>query len=646
MTDRRASVAASVLTARWQIATLTPRAGTGLVAGAALLNLALGVVPVAFLVATSVLLGRIPAAAQGGTQSGASAWDLLSAPVIWSGVAVVAQQVLTPLQTALGELISRRIDGQVYERLMRASLHDPGLAAIEDPAVQDRLSEAARELEFGFQSPGRACAGLFALLARYVQLAGYTTVVGLAFSWPAAAALLTATMLFRYGQRGGLRKYSAVFPRLAAVRRKSDYLRDMLTGVTAGKEIRVFGLMGWLRDLHREAYVSWMMPVWAERRRIYLKPVAWLAGGGLLLVAAVMAGLGADAAGSLTLTRFALAAQAVLAALRLGDHYPEADVQTQFGMNAYTAVRSLEHDVAARGEPSLPASGRRPAIPQGDVRFENVSFHYPGHRRAVLAGLDLTLPAGRSTALVGLNGAGKTTLVKLLTRLYDPTGGRITAGGVDLTSLPVDGWRRTLGVVFQDYLRYEAPASDNVGFGAVEHLDDAEGIRQACRSSGIAEALESLPGGLATPLARHLSGGAELSGGQWQRVAIARALFALHHGASLLVLDEPTASLDVRAEARFYEQFVGLTRGVTTLLISHRFSTVRLADNIVVLEEGRLLEEGSHEELLQLGGRYATLFRLQAMRFTDGDLTDGDLTDDAAGDGEDPDDVTSLEASR
>ncbi len=631
MMSRSTSLVASVVSARWHIAKLTPRAGWGLVTVTALLNLVLGLLPVVFLVATSVLLGRIPAAARAGF--GSSAWEGLVSAIVVAGGAIVAQQVLTPMQTALGDLMARRVDGQLYERIMAASLSSPGLGALENPAVQDDLAEASRELEFGYQSPGRACAGLLALVARYVQLTGYAVAVGVAFSWIAAVGVFVATMLFRYGQRGGLRKYSAVFPRLAAVRRKSDYLRDLLTGVSAGKEIRVFGLIDWLRGLHHEAYTSWMLPVWAERRRIYLKPFAWLTAAGVLIVAALLAALGVSAAHSLSLTRFALVAQAVLAALRLGDHYPEADVQTQFGMNAYDAVRALERDITRHDQLTDAPSVQRLPKRAGSVRFTDVSFQYPGHQRTVLNGLQLTIPAGRCTALVGLNGAGKTTLVKLLTRLYDPTAGSITVDGVDLRSVAVDDWRRQLGVIFQDYLRYETTAADNVGFGCVEHLDDTAGIALACQSSGIAETLDALPAGPRTLLARQLTGGVDLSGGQWQRVAIARALFALRHGASILVLDEPTASLDVRAEARFYEQFVGLTEGVTTLLISHRFSTVRLADNIVVLEDGRVLEQGSHEELLRLDGRYAKLFRLQAMRFTGADGT---------GDAEDP---HALEAS-
>ena len=263
-----------------------------------------------------------------------------------------------------------------------------------------------------------------------------------------------------------------------------------------------------------------------------------------------------------------------------------------------------------------------------------MDFHYPGSERPVLDKLNLVLPAGRCTAIVGLNGAGKTTLVKLLARLYEPTGGRILADSTDIRHFGVDDWRRRIGIIFQDFNRYELTAAENIGFGAVEIGGDRERLRAAARRAGILATLDRLPSGLETPLARQYKGGSELSGGQWQRVAIARALFSLENGASILVLDEPTAALDVRAEAAFFERFLDVTRGATALLISHRFSSVRHADNIVVLAGGKVIEQGSHDELLAANGRYAELFRLQAERFTDEEETETVNEADLAGDEE------------
>jgi len=225
--------------------------------------------------------------------------------------------------------------------------------------------------------------------------------------------------------------------------------------------------------------------------------------------------------------------------------------------------------------------------------------------------------------------------VKLLARLYEPTSGRILADGIDIRSFGVDDWRRRIAIIFQDFNRYELSAAENIGVGAVELRDNRDRVRAAARKAGILATLDRLPGGLDTPLARQYEGGSELSGGQWQRVAIARALFALENGASILVMDEPTAALDVRAEAAFFEKFVDVTRGATALLISHRFSSVRHADHIVVLAGGRVIEQGSHDELLAAEGRYAELFRLQAQRFTDEDEEPEAVDEsDLAGDGD------------
>ena len=236
----------------------------------------------------------------------------------------------------------------------------------------------------------------------------------------------------------------------------------------------------------------------------------------------------------------------------------------------------------------------------------------------MLNGLDLTLRAGECTAIVGLNGAGKTTLVKLLTRLYEPTAGTLLVDGNDARDLTIDSWRRQIGVIFQDFNRYELSVSDNIAFGAIARPRDEARIADAAGKAGIGDVAAALPVGYDTILARHYDDGAELSGGEWQRVAIARALYAVAAGARVLVLDEPTAALDVRAEVAFFDQFVELTRGVTSLLISHRFSSVRRADRIVVLEHGRVVEDGTHDSLVAAGGRYADLFHLQAERFAAG----------------------------
>jgi ABC-type multidrug transport system fused ATPase/permease subunit len=268
-------------------------------------------------------------------------------------------------------------------------------------------------------------------------------------------------------------------------------------------------------------------------------------------------------------------------------------------------VLKLERAMAPAGALS---SGTRPAAgaPAREIRFRDVSFAYPGGK-PVLDHFDLTIPAGSSLAIVGRNGAGKTTLAKLLCRLYDPQSGAIEIDGVDLKAIDLDAWRRRLAAVFQDFIRFELSLRENVAPGGAP--DDV--VATALEQAGAAKLAA-----LDTILARGYDGGTDLSGGQWQRVALARALCAVHLGAGLVLLDEPTAQLDVRGEAEIFDRLLGATRKCTTVLISHRFSTVRHADRICVLEDGRVVELGTHDELMAKNGRYRTMFDLQAQRFT------------------------------
>jgi ABC-type multidrug transport system fused ATPase/permease subunit len=247
-------------------------------------------------------------------------------------------------------------------------------------------------------------------------------------------------------------------------------------------------------------------------------------------------------------------------------------------------------------------------MPAREIRFRNVTFAYPHATEPVLGDFDLTIPAGSSLAIVGQNGAGKTTIAKLLCRLYDPQQGAIEVDGTDIRALDIDGWRSRVTAVFQDFIRFELSLRENVApAGAPDNV-----IRQVLEESGAAYLAR-----LDTVLARGYPDSTDLSGGQWQRVALARALFAVDAGARVLILDEPTAALDVRAEAEIYERFLELTAGLTTILISHRFSTVRRADRIIVLDNGIVVEDGSHDELLAQEGRYARMFDLQAARFVE-----------------------------
>ena len=387
-----------------------------------------------------------------------------------------------------------------------------------------------------------------------------------------------------------------------SAQRDADYAFNLAVDPPASKELRLFGLAGWVID----RFVSRRMKLHElqyHATRLRERPVVW----SLLIVVAAN-----------IVVFWALAGAMARGAITLGELvvYVQCAVGTSLiafgGLN--WALQGAAAPVAAslRLEPAmLPAGalpiGHQPAgvSPVRQIRFKHVSFSYPGGS-PVLDGFDLIIPAGSSLAIVGQNGAGKTTLAKLLCRLYDPQSGSIEVDGVDIRALDIASWRSRLTAVFQDFVKFERPLRDNVApAGAPD-----EQIRAALEKAGASNLA-----GLDTILARGYEGGTDLSGGQWQRVALARALCAVEMGAGVVLLDEPTAQLDVRGEAEIFERILTATRKVTTILISHRFSTVRQADRICVLERGKVIELGTHDELMTKGGRYRTMFDLQAQRF-------------------------------
>ena len=305
--------------------------------GSLVLDVVLGLLPVAFVLATSVVVGQVPAAVDGGT--GSAAWSDLVRTFVLAAVLFLARQVLAPVQTALGVRMQRRIDGALRDRALRVALRSTSIAPMEDQATLEALTEATREFEAEFRSPGSSAAGLLALVARYVQLVGFAAVIGAVVSWPAAAAILVATLVFRYGQRGGLRRYSQVWKKVIGFRRRSVYLREVAMGPEAAKEMRVFGLAGWFTDEYSDATTAMLDPVAARRRQLYLVPYLVYTAIGLVISAAVLVSIARSAsAGEITLTALALGIQSVVAAIALGEYYPESDVQTQYGMQAVAAL--------------------------------------------------------------------------------------------------------------------------------------------------------------------------------------------------------------------------------------------------------------------------------------------------------------------
>jgi ATP-binding cassette subfamily B protein len=620
---------------RWlDIVRVLPLAGWPLACSAALVGVALGLLPLVFVVGTSAVLDRVPGLAASGT---ADAWRQVAAAFGLALGALVVQNALSPVQTALGELVARRVNGHYARRLMTAGLSTAPMPSLERRDVLDRLADARAGVVDEFATPGSAAAGLLALWGRYVQLLGAVALVAIVLSPLAAALAAACACVARFGNRGSLPRWSAALAALSGERRRARYVLDTGSETAAGKEMRVLGILPWWRDRAAEETTAYLTPMWRSRRRLLFVPFLWLAAVVLAGAVALLLLLRHDAlAGELSVLELSVAIQALLVPMRFGVYFPECDVQTQYGMLAHDTITGLEREFAAEERAGAPGTRSAAGLPAAAVRFDAVRFAYPGSDRLILDGLDLELPVGRSTAIVGLNGAGKTTVVKLLAGLYRPTGGRIRVDGADLRELDTRSWQRRLAVIFQDYVRYELDAAANIGLGRPAEADDHDGVRAAAAAAGADGVLRDLPAGLATPLSARYAGGVDLSGGQWQRIALARALFAVRGGASVLVLDEPTAQLDVRAEVAFFDRFLELTRGLTTVLISHRFATVRRADRIVVLAGGRVVEQGSHDELLALGGRYAELFTLQAARFADeidgsGDIGAGQVTGPIAG---------------
>jgi ATP-binding cassette, subfamily B, bacterial len=533
--------------------------------------------------------------------------------LIVAGLLFVGQQIVGPLQFATEFMLAWKIDDRLRERAAAASFGPIGVAALEDSATYDTLTDLSDPQRGTGFTPGSACWGTLVLVSMYLQWAVAATLIGVVYAWWAAVVLALGALTMRIAIRTGFGIHSRFEGSFHRLRRRRGYFRDLVTAGAAGKEIRVFGLRDWLRSRYRTSARAALLPVWrSRRRRIYgayaLSSPVWLVLSALATIGAARAA----AHGSLTIGELAYVLQGISLVGAIGTFNDQSDYQTEWGTRSFVGLEDLERRVAGEewaGTGIASADG----VPRREIRFEKVVFGYD--EKPVLRSLDLTIEAGKSLAIVGLNGAGKTTLVKLLARLYEPQSGTILVDARPLTDYPVKAWRRRVAAIFQDFVHYDLPVRDNVGFGAVELLHDDQKIRSSLERAGGLDFVDDLAQGIETTLSRSYADGAELSGGQWQRVAIARALMAVEGGASVLVLDEPTANLDVRAEAAFFDRFLELTRGLTTILISHRFSTVRRADRIVVLEHGRVIEDGTHEQLLALGGRYAELFHLQAARF-------------------------------
>lgn len=615
--DSRVRALADRLVERWRVwqrlAGLLPRAGwTVLVPGVALAILR-GLLPVGFILAMGYALESIT----GQTGSGGADSALRDAGAVLALAlgAFAAQQLLAPFQNAVSHLAARRIDGSLIRDMMNRAIHAPFAQVEQQESITALTNSTVNFLYIGL-TPGPGAAALLPLFARYLELTAALVAIGVLISWPVAGLLAIAALAIRFGRRSSLARFSRLWTSLAGQRQRIFYLQTIGMDAEYANEMRALRLTPWLTERHRQDNDDHLRPLWAGRRSIYFRPFVTYSLLGYLVAVLAFAAIAVRTQGPAQVLGLAVAIQAVLIPLRFGGSFPEVDTATQYAVHAQRELHAIDRTLTG---PPVTATGRTlpPLVDPPTVRFAEVTFGYPNGSAPVLRGLDLTLPAGRSTAIVGVNGVGKTTLVKLLCGLYEPDAGRVLVNDHDLRDLDLAGWRRHVAVILQDYVRYETTLRDNVAFGAPGFPVDEEALLDAIHRAGAGDVLDSLPHGLDTILAPAYDGGVGLSGGQWQRVALARALYAVNRGARLLVLDEPTAQLDVRSEAAFFDRFMELTSGLTTVVISHRFSTVRRADAIAVLDEGRVSEYGRHDELIDRQGRYATMFRLQADRFAE-----------------------------
>lgn len=569
------------------------------VAGVAAIGAIAAAVPAAFIIAT----GRVVDAAV--------RHHSLTGPIAAAGILFLGQQLLIPVAAGVADSVGLRFNAELRRRAMVAVTDPAGVDHLEDAGTLD-LVQQVQGLGPGQFTPGSALPALARVaIRRLTTLLTLGIIAG--YSAPLAIGLGLAYLVLIQRLRGDLVSDVSTMKDKTEGLRRAEYDLDLVLTPAATKEVRVFGLGQWVLDRFQGDWHRAMGAVWRNRQRRWNVAIAVI---GLVVAAVTVAFVvvsRAGAHGDLTPGRITVLLGAIgqVGAFSLGDD----DLQLEWGAGAVPVLLALEQatsDLASADGGGKPVPAGAPLT---SVRFEGVRFRYPGRDADVLRGIDLELRAGESLALVGLNGAGKTTLVKLLAGLRLPTAGRIVVDGVDLATLDRRQWQRRVAAIFQDFTRYELSARDNVGFGGVERADDLALLDRAADRAGATALTEGLPGGWDTVLSRRVADGTDLSGGQWQRIALARALFAVEAGARVLVLDEPTANLDVRAEVELFDRFIELTRGVTTVLVSHRFSTVRRADRICVLEHAAILELGTHEELIAAGGRYAELFTLQAARF-------------------------------
>ncbi len=533
-----------------------------------------------------------------GSRSLTEEWVLIELGLVT--VQALVQRGLFLLRSLLGAKLGLDVNIKILEKALTLEL-----SHFENSEFYDQLTKARREAS---SRPVAMVSDILQLIQNILTLAGYVALL-VSFNKWAVVGLVLAALPATIAEMRFSNTAFRIRNWRSADSRKLNYVEYILATDTHAKEVKALGLGPTLLERYKKTGSVFYKEDkdLSVRRSFWAFALSLLALGAFYscyLIIALSAASGQMTLGTMTLYVVAfrqgqLAFQSCLTAI--GNMY-----EHNLYMSNLFEYLSIPITVLGSSFPSKVSTEK-------GLRFENVGFQYPGQKEWALRNISLTIPEGQSLALVGHNGAGKTTLIKLLTRLYDPTEGSIFLDGIDLKDWDRELLRARTSVVFQDFNRYQLSLGENVGLGSVRYLEDDQRIQKALELSGGAEIFATLQQGLKTPLGRWFLDGVELSGGQWQKVALARAF--MREEADILILDEPTAALDAEAEHAVFERFRQLTSGRTAILISHRFPTVRMADRIIMIENGRITEQGTHDSLLAAGGRYAKLFSLQAQGY-------------------------------
>ena len=592
----------------WPFITMVWRTSPGLMAASLLLRLVRALLPIVTLYVGKLIIDDVVLVMQTPDKPATLSQWIDSGRLNWLGVLLLCEFALAVLADILGRvvslvdsLLSERVSNASSVRLMRhAATLD--LEDFEDSEFQDQLERARRQTSGRMTLMGQ----LFSQAQDIVTVVSFAAGLVAYAPWLIVLLLIAVVPAFLGEAHFNARSYSLDFVRTPE-RRELDYIRQTAASVDTAKEVKIFGLNGFLID----RYMRLATDFYAANRALALRRAGW---GGLFTTIGTVGYYLAYAyiAWRTLQGAFSIGDLTFLAGSFLRLRTLLEGLLSSFSLTASLALYLNDlfsfFDVAPEIlSPENPRPFPQP-IREGFV-FEDVGFIYPGAARWAVRHLGFTLRAGEVIALVGENGAGKTTLVKLLTRLYDPDEGRILLDGHDLRDYDLDALRGNMGVIFQDFVRYNLSAGDNIAVGKIEARDDHDRIARAAQRSQADEVVARLPGGYEQMIGKRFRNGIELSGGEWQKIAIARAYM---REAQALILDEPTAALDARAEFEVFQRFKELSHGRTAVLISHRFSSVRMADRILVLADGKVEAAGTHDELVAQSGRYAELFELQA----------------------------------